>query len=89
MKADHPGLLALINAAQAGAISRVVVDSLDRISRNPAQMIRVVNMLSTAGVQIRSADGSVDSASPAGGLAIGILTTFADFLESETAGRSA
>jgi len=83
LTADHPDLLALISAAQAGSISRVVVPSLDRIARSHAVIIRVFNMLEAAGVRVQTADRTIDSASPEGKLVMGMLAAFSEHFSTE------
>lgn len=77
-KHTRPGFEALLVAIKAGTLQAVVAWSLDRITRNRSDTLRLIEACQQAGVTIALVRGSdLDMSTPAGRLVAGILTEVA------------
>ncbi|HWI50703.1 MAG TPA: recombinase family protein [Symbiobacteriaceae bacterium] len=73
---DRPGMTRLREAVAAQAVDCILVDRLDRLSRNIRETVDLVS-LEWQQVQIRSVTEGFSTASPVGSQIISILATFA------------
>ncbi len=78
----RPELTRLLSDAQGGDFDVLVVIALDRLSRNLAQMMGLIERLETAGVTLVSATQPFDTGTPTGRLLLQMLASFAEFERS-------
>ncbi|MFQ5622528.1 MAG: recombinase family protein [Paracoccaceae bacterium] len=79
-RAERPGLLACLKAIRAGDV--LVVWKLDRLGRDLAHLIGIVQDLEArgAGLKVLAGHGAeIDTATPAGRLVFGIFAALAEF----------
>jgi DNA invertase Pin-like site-specific DNA recombinase len=74
---DRPQLAELLSTVQAG--DTVVVWRLDRLGRDMAHVLSVVEQLKVAGVRLSSVVDGIDSQTSTGRLMIGILASLAEY----------
>ncbi len=81
---DRPEMKRLIDEAQQGLISAVVVYKLDRLSRSQKDTLYLIeDVFNPAGVAFTSLNENLDTATPMGRAMLGIMSAFAQ-LERET-----
>lgn len=61
---QRPGGRAMLADALAGRFDLLIVEALDRLSRDQVELERVIRRLEHRGIRILAADGSYDSAAP-------------------------
>lgn len=71
---DRPGLAAMLEAIDTGAIGAVIVYALDRLARSTRLVLEYVDRLAAHGAAIVSCKESLDTGTPAGQF---VLTMFA------------
>ena len=76
---DREGLIALFSDAKQGLFDTAAVFRVDRLSRNLAQLIRMLEELGEYGVSLVSATESFDTDTPAGAMLLQMLGAFAEF----------
>ena len=79
---NRPQLERALADAQAGQFDVLVVIALDRLSRNLAQMMSLIERLEAAGVALVSATQPFDTGTPTGRLLLQMLASFAEFERS-------
>lgn len=77
---SRPGLTALLDAANAGDVSAVIVLSLDRLGRKTTLVLDLVERLTSAGVEVVSVKEQLDTSTPTGRF---VLTMFAALSQLE------
>lgn len=77
---DRPGLAELLAYARAG--DTVVVVALDRLGRSLSGIIRTVQQLTEAGVQLRSLRESIDTSTAVGRMLTGVFGALAEYERS-------
>ncbi len=76
-KADRPGLKAAIDYARAGDV--LVVWRLDRLSRSLKDLIELVSVLNSKGINLKSLHESIDTSTSSGKLIFHIFGALAEF----------
>jgi len=76
-KADRPGLKAAIDYARAG--DTLVVWRLDRLSRSLKDLIELVSVLNSKGIDLKSLHESIDTSTSSGKLIFHIFGALAEF----------
>jgi site-specific DNA recombinase len=76
---DRPALSELRGAAATGSFDLLLVYRVDRLSRNVAQLVGLIEELAVSGVGFRSATEPFDTAVPAGRMLVQLLGSFAEF----------
>lgn len=85
---DREGLAALIDYARKGDV--VVVVALDRLGRSLAGVIRTIETLTAAGVQLRSLRESIDTTTTTvGRMLVGVFGALAEYERTLINERSA
>lgn len=79
---DRPQFQAMLNAAKAGEVKRIVAMKLDRIARNVREFLQTVDQLKVWGCDLVLVKESFDTSTPHGRFA---LTMFAAMAELEAA----
>lgn len=85
---DRPAFLAMMQAAQAGSIRRVVAIKLDRIGRNVREFLGTVDTLAKVGVDLVLVKESFDSGTPHGKFALTMFAAIAELEASQIAERT-
>lgn len=90
---DRPGLAALMDAVQIGAVDAVVVLALDRLGRNTRLVLSLVETLTDAEVALVSCKESLDTSTPQGQFVLTMFAALAQLerdtiVERTTAGRN-
>lgn len=67
----------LLELARARLVDVVAVTRLDRLSRNPSELVKFIGELERYGVNLVSADEQIDLASPAGRFQTSLLRALA------------
>lgn len=80
---ERPGFQKMMKAVSSGAISKVIVYKLDRISRSILDFSEMMNIFQKYGVDFVSATEKFDTSSPMGRAMLNICIVFAQ-LERET-----
>lgn len=91
-EAERPGLAALVDAIDTGAIDAVIVYSLDRIGRATRLVLRIVDSLTASGVELVSCKESLDTSTATGRFVLRMFASLAELerdniVERTTAGR--
>lgn len=89
----RPGLAALLAACEAGEVDAVVTLALDRLGRKTAIVLRLVERLNAAGVELVSCKESLDTSTPQGAFVLTMFAAIAQLdrdmiVERTTAGRN-
>jgi DNA invertase Pin-like site-specific DNA recombinase len=84
---DREGLAALVDYAREGDV--VVVVALDRLGRSLSGVVRTIETLTAAGVQLRSLRESIDTTTAVGHMLIGIFGALAQYERTLINERSA
>lgn len=77
------GLMRLLQAAEAGDITKIVVWKFSRLSRRLKEFLEICDRVEAAGGGIVSITEQVDTSTPAGRLIRNILASFAQFQSEE------
>ncbi len=90
----RPGLAALLEACEAGEVDAVVTLALDRLGRNTAIVLRLVERLNAAGVELVSCNEALDTSTPTGRFVLRMFASLAELdrdqiVAKTTAGRNA
>ena len=75
----RPALQQMLAWAKEGKLDVVLVDKLDRISRNLIDLLNLIENLKDWGVDFVSASQSFDTSTPTGTLMLSVLGSFAQF----------
>lgn len=75
----RPGWDAVEKAIENGIVSKIVVWSLDRLGRAPAEMMRLFDVLKSRKINLISLKQGFDLSTPAGMLMAGMITVFSRF----------
>lgn len=86
-RGDREGLAALIDYAREGDV--VVVVALDRLGRSLSGIIRTIETLTAAGVQLRSLRESIDTTTAVGRMLTGVFGALAEYERTLINERSA
>lgn len=84
---DREGLAALIDYAREGDV--VVVVAVDRLGRSLSGVVRTIETLTAAGVQLRSLRESIDTTTAVGHMLVGIFGALAQYERTLINERSA
>jgi site-specific DNA recombinase len=84
--AKRPALLRMLEAAEAGEFSTLLIPSLDRLGRSTRDLYELLQRLELAGVTVLSLRGDVDTSSATGRLLTGVMAVVAQF-ESDLIGE--
>ena len=84
---DRPAFQALMEAVQAGQVSKVIVYRLDRFSRSIADFSQIWVKLERHRVEFRSVTENFDTSSPMGRAMLNIVLVFAQLERETTAQR--
>ena len=76
-KAERPGLIEAISFMRSG--DTLVIWKLSRLGRSLKQLIETVQVLQDSGIELKSLNESIDTASAAGKLLFHIVAAFAQF----------
>ena len=86
---DRPEMQRLLRDIRSGYVDIVVSYKLDRISRSLKDFYSFWEILDSAGIMYASATQSIDTSSPAGGLMLNVLMSFAQYERELTIERTA
>ncbi len=78
-RANRPGLHALQRAIKKGQVQVLVIDRLDRLSRDLIVLLQLVKLLNDHGVTLLSVREAVDFTQPFGRLVLYVLGALAEF----------
>lgn len=76
---DRPHLIKLLNLVKKGAISKVLVTKLDRMSRRLKNLLEVIDLFEEHKVSFISISESFDTNTPSGRLTLQVLGAVAEF----------
>lgn len=76
---NRPALQAMLKAATAGAIQRIVVTEFDRLARNTRDLLEIVEALDKAGCALVLLDLNIDTGTPAGKMIATIMGSLAEW----------
>lgn len=79
---NRPALQAVLQAAKAGQIQRIVVTKFDRLARNVKDLMDIMDTLNKVGCALVLLDISVDTGTPTGKLIAGIMGQLAEWERS-------
>lgn len=85
---DRPAFQAMLDAAQAGEVRRVVAIKLDRVGRNVREFLGTVDTLQRAGVDLVLVKESFDSGTAHGKFALTMFAAIAELEASQIAERT-
>lgn len=76
---ERPELKRLLEIVKAGAVSKIMVTKLDRMSRKLLDLLNLIDLLHEYGVSFASISESFDTHTPAGRLTLQVLGAVAEF----------
>gem|GEM_PF-3239365 len=80
---QREGLVRLLDAAESGTLTKIVVWKFSRLSRRLREFIEICDRVEAAGAGVVSVTEQVDTSTPAGRLIRNILASFAQFQSEE------
>ena len=83
----RPAFQAMLKAAQAGQIARIVVTKMDRLARNTQDLLETVNRLQSFGCALVLLDLNIDTGTPTGMLVATVLGGIAQWEREQIAER--
>lgn len=83
----RPGLDTMLTLAKQGKFSVIVIASLDRLGRNTAHFLRIIQQLDTCGVRIISLRENLDFTLPASRMILTVLMAIAELERNMIATR--
>lgn len=87
--ANRPALQDALGMIRDGKAAGIVVSKLDRLSRNAAEILTLADEAQADGWRLAALDLHLDTATPAGGLILGVLASAAAFERARIAERNA
>ena len=87
--ANREGLQDALAMIREGKAAGLVVSKLDRLSRNAAEILTLADEAQAEGWRLAALDLHLDTATPAGGLILGVLASAAAFERARIAERNA
>jgi site-specific DNA recombinase len=93
-ESERQALAELLQAIEAKEVEAVIIASLDRLGRSTRLVLRLVDVLDAAGVDLVSCKESLDTSTPAGRFVLRMFASLAELerdniVERTTAGRDA
>lgn len=93
-ESERPGLAELVQLVDTRAIDAVIIAALDRIGRSTRLILRIVDTVGAAGVDLVSCKESLDTSTATGRFVLRMFASLAelardDIVERTTAGRNA
>jgi len=84
---ERDGFREMMKQIARGAVTKLIVYRLDRISRSLSDFVQILDTLKKHGVQFVSSQESFDTSSPYGEMIVKILMVFAEFERQSTIER--
>lgn len=81
-KMERPGLQQMLRDAKLGRFDVLLVLRVDRLARSVTALLEIIDLLTDAGVEFRSATEGFDTTDPAGRLMLNMIGSFAEFERS-------